>query len=163
MEPFRQRNVQALRHTRLAAAYFAGGLATLLLLGSGCSRAVHASDAPQASAAPQPGGDAQQQARLHFYQTEVQPVLQTTCYRCHAGMNRRGGLDMSTRARLLQGGKDGVVVIPGRPEDSPLVRAINPQLPEDDPMRMPPKGTRLTDAQVAAIRKWVADGAIMDK
>ena len=99
----------------------------------------------------------------HTYQAEVQPILQANCFRCHAGMNRRGGLDMSTRARLLQGGKDGVVVIPGRPEDSLLIKVIGPNLSPDDPMRMPPKGTRLTEAQVATLRKWVADGAVMDR
>lgn len=77
-------------------------------------------------------------------------------------MNRRGGLNMSTRAMLLQGGKDGPVVIPGRPEDSLLVKVISPGLADGDPMRMPQKGS-LTAAEVATLRKWVADGVVMDR
>ena len=149
------------RHKCLAVpyAFVAAGVAGALLALSGCSAAVQAAGAGQTAGSADP----QQAARLHQYQAEVLPTLQANCLRCHGGMNRRGGLNMSTRAALLQGGKDGAVVVLGRPEDSLLVRVINPKLPEDDPMRMPPKGERLTDAQVAAIRKWVADGAVMDR
>lgn len=150
--------MHVLRHLGLAVAYAAMASGLLVALG-GCSSAVQAAGRGQAS---QPT-DPQQAAKVHQYQTEVLPTLQANCLRCHGGMNRRGGLNMSTHANLMQGGKDGAVVVLGRPEDSLLLRVINPKLPEDDPMRMPPKGERLTDAQVAAIRKWVADGAVMDR
>ena len=152
------------RHLGLVVTYV--GFTAALLLLSGCSSAVQAAGtgpANQAGAAGPALNDPQGAAKLHFYQSEVLPTLQANCLRCHGGMNRRGGLNMSTRANLLQGGKDGAVVILGRPEDSLLLRVINPRLPDDDPMRMPPKGDRLTDAQVAAIRKWVADGLVMDR
>ena len=148
-------------HIWLAATHV--GHATALLSFSGCSPAVQAAATGQASQSAPGGTDPQQATRVHFYQTEVLPTLQANCLRCHGGMNRRGGLNMSTRASLLQGGKDGAVVVLGRPEDSLLLRVINPKLPEDDPMRMPPKGDRLTEVQVAAIRKWVADGLVMDR
>ncbi|WP_419804972.1 c-type cytochrome domain-containing protein [Terriglobus sp.] len=149
--------MHAFHQNWLAAAYACAAAALLAL--AGCSPAVQAAGAGQASQTIDP----QQAARLHQYQTEVLPTLQANCLRCHGGMNRRGGFNMSTRAALMQGGKDGAMVVLGRPEDSLLVRVINPKLPEDDPMRMPPKGDRLTDAQVAAIRKWVADGVVMDR
>lgn len=100
--------------------------------------------------------------QLRAYRRDVLPILQSNCARCHGGMNRRGGLNMSTRAMLLQGGKDGPVVIPGRPEDSLLVKVISPGLADGDPMRMPQKGS-LTAAEVATLRKWVADGVVMDR
>ena len=149
-----------LRQFGLAAAY--AGAATALLAAGGCNSAVQAAPASAAQVGAA-AGDPHGAEKLHFYQTEVQPVLQRNCLRCHGGMNRRGGLNMSTRAALLQGGKDGVVVIPGRPEDSLLIRVIGPRLPEGDPMRMPPKGERLTDAEVAAIRRWVVEGVVMDR
>lgn len=100
--------------------------------------------------------------RLDIYLHQVQPILQNNCFRCHTGMNRRGGLSMGTRALLLQGGKDGPAVLPGRPEDSLLIKLISPGLADGDPMRMPQKGT-LTPREVSTLRKWVADGAVMDR
>ena len=145
---------QAARHFRLVTLYGTAAFALQLFL-SGCSAAPVAPVVHAAAAAADP--------KLQQYKTAVEPVLQSNCLRCHGGMNRRGGLNMSTRANLMAGGKDGVVVIAGRPEDSLLVKVIGPGLAEDDPMRMPPKGTRLSVEEVAAIRKWVADGAVMDR
>ena len=110
------------RHIRLGAAY-SGIVSLLALVLSGCSHTVQAAGSGQPA---QANTDPQQAAKVHFYQTEVLPTLQSNCLRCHGGMNRRGGLNMSTHAALMQGGKDGVVVIAGRPEDSLLVRVINP-------------------------------------
>lgn len=158
--------MHVLRHNWLGFAYAGASAALLSISLIGCSSAVQAAGAGGTGGGrvdPQTSSDPQLAAKLHFYQAEVLPTLQANCLRCHGGMNHRGGLNMSTRAALLQGGKDGAVVILGRPEDSLLVRAIDPKLPEGDPMRMPPKGERLSDAQVAAIRKWVADGVAMDR
>ncbi len=122
---------------------------------TGCSGGRTSPTTVQAATNPDP--------RLADYKAHVEPVLQANCLRCHGGMNRRGGLNMSTRSALLQGGKDGAVVVPGRPEDSLLIKLVSPGLAEDDPMRMPPKGARLRAEDVAALRKWVAEGVVMDR
>ncbi len=152
---YRQTRVkQAARQFWLVTVY--GTAAFLLQVPlSGCNASP---SAPVVHAAAAPNDP-----KLQHYKTAVEPVLQSNCLRCHGGMNRRGGLNMSTRANLMLGGKDGVVVVAGRPEDSLLVKVISPGLAEDDPMRMPPKGTRLSAEQVAAIRKWVVEGAVMDR
>jgi cytochrome c len=97
---------------------------------------------------------------VEFYTTKVVPVLQNNCYRCHGGLNHRGGLQMDTREGLLKGGKDGVVLVSGHPDQSLLIKLIRHEGPKDDPMPMPPRG-KLSDADIATVTAWVAAGAKM--
>src|ERR1700712_4281817 len=61
-------------------------------------------------------------AALNHFDTAVKPVLRQNCYRCHFGMNHKGGFNLSTRELLLKGGEsDKVVVVPGHPEQSLLL------------------------------------------
>ncbi len=117
-----------------------------LALAAGSSRAVQTT--PAAEATPQ------------FYTEHVQPILQANCYRCHSGMNHRGGLQLDTREALMHGGKDGAVIVPGHPEQSLLVTLIRHEGPADDPKPMPPKG-KLSDADIATITEWIRAGAVM--
>jgi cytochrome c len=100
-------------------------------------------------------------AKPEYYTTKVKPIFDANCARCHAGLNRRGGLNMETRAGLLKGGHDGTVLIPGDPDKSLLVRLIRHAGPADDPMDMPPKKPKLSDADIAVVAQWVKAGAIM--
>lgn len=100
-------------------------------------------------------------AKPEFYTTRVKPIFQANCYRCHGGMNRRGSLSMATRAGMLKGGRDGAVLVPGDPAASLLVRLIRHEGPKNDPMPMPSKGRKLSDADIAIVERWVKAGAIM--
>ncbi|WP_353064350.1 c-type cytochrome domain-containing protein [Tunturibacter psychrotolerans] len=100
-------------------------------------------------------------ANPEFYTTKVQPIFQANCYRCHGGMNHRGGLNIQTRAGMLQGGHDGPVLIPGDASNSLLVRLIRHEGPPKDPMPMPPKQPKLSDTDIATVERWVKAGAIM--
>ncbi len=100
-------------------------------------------------------------ARPEFYTARVQPILQADCYRCHAGMNHRGGLNLQTRAGMLKGGSDGPVLVPGDPAKSLLVRLIRHEGPANDPMPMPPKRPKLSDEDIATVEHWVRAGAMM--
>ena len=99
-------------------------------------------------------------ARPEFYTTKVQPIFQANCYRCHGGMNHRGGLNIATRAGMMKGGHDGAVLVPGDPAKSLLVRLIRHEGPQNDPGPMPPKA-KLSDAEIATVERWVRAGAIM--
>lgn len=131
-----------LRTTTLAATLAIVAGATLL------GRTISAA-APQA--AP---------SSMDLYNTRVQPIFQANCYRCHAGLNHRGGLQMDTQAGLMKGGHDGIVVVPGHPEQSLLVKLIRHEGPPNDPMPMPPK-SKLSDADIGAVEAWVRSGAAM--
>lgn len=65
---------------------------------------------------------------------------------------------MDEPALLLKGGKDGVVLIPGKPGDSELIHRI--MLPVQDEDHMPPKQKRqLKDNEIALLQWWVEQGA----
>lgn len=124
------------------------GLIGVALLGW-CLRSATVEAAPQDAASPQ------------FYTTRVQPIFKANCYRCHAGFNHRGGLSLATRAGILKGGHDGPVIIPGDPAKSLLVRLIRHEGPPKDPMPMPPKLPKISDADIATVEQWIKAGAIM--
>jgi hypothetical protein len=68
----------------------------------------------------------------------------------------KGGLTLDTRPGWQKGGDDGPVIEPGKPDDSALIKAIR----YDDPdLQMPPKGEKLTDAQIEILTQWVQMGA----
>ena len=100
------------------------------------------------------------EASPQFFTEHVQPIFQANCYRCHAGMNHRGGLQLDTPAAIMHGGKQGAVIVPGHPEQSLMVTLIRHEGPASDPMPMPPK-SKLSDADIATITEWVRAGAVM--
>src|SRR5205823_1528052 len=97
-------------------------------------------------------------AGVEFFEKKIRPVLVQQCYECHsaeAQKNKklRGGLRLDTRDGVLTGGDSGPAVVPGKPADSVLLRALR-----HDGLRMPPK-SKLPDAVVADFEKWVSLGA----
>jgi cytochrome c len=96
-----------------------------------------------------------------FYTEKVRPILQTNCGKCHFDVNHKGGLSLMTKASTLKGGRDGVVIVPGDPANSLLVKLIRHEGPPDDPKPMPPKSPMISDADIATIEQWVKAGASM--
>jgi len=108
-----------------------------------------------------PGVSAQDGAnKPAFYTEKVRPILVTNCGKCHMNMDHKGGLSLQTKASTLKGGRDGVVIVPGDPANSLLVKLIRHEGPVDDPMPMPPK-SKLSDADIAAVTAWIKAGAVM--
>src|SRR5277367_3765451 len=65
------------------------------------------------------------EAALDFFEKKVRPVLVNNCYNCHsANTNSKGGLRVDDRNGLLHGGKRGPAVIPGQPDKSLLIQAV---------------------------------------
>ncbi|HXH61145.1 MAG TPA: c-type cytochrome domain-containing protein [Fimbriimonadaceae bacterium] len=78
------------------------------------------------------------------------------CINCHTVSPRASaGLHLVTPARIMKGGKDGAVVVPGKPDESLLFKRVT----ATDRTKMPPGSTRLTQEEVETIRQWIADGA----
>ena len=103
----------------------------------------------------QPGGA--NEKGTDFFEKKIRPVLVEHCYKCHASTSKRlkGGLKLDTRAGVLRGGDSGPVIVPGKPEESLLVRAIRYG---DVDLMMPPR-SKLADVDVAVLVKWVEMGA----
>jgi len=86
-----------------------------------------------------------------LWTSKVQPLLDVNCVKCHGPLQQKSGLELDTIDMLMKGGDDGVVVVPGKPQDSQLYK----NLASDADPHMPPK-KQLTEAERKAIREWIA-------
>jgi hypothetical protein len=87
---------------------------------------------------------------------DIQPILQNSCYECHGSQKTKAHLRLDSAAGILKGGETGSIVVPGRSEQSLIVRRI---LGLDGDDRMPKDGDPLTPAQIALIKSWIDQGA----
>lgn len=93
-------------------------------------------------------------------ETDVLPVLQMRCGRCHGKRAQEGGLDLRTMASRLKGGKSGPALVPGKPEESLLLqRIVDGEMPPPD-LLFENNVKTPTDTEVALLRKWIAEGAL---
>jgi mono/diheme cytochrome c family protein/DNA-binding beta-propeller fold protein YncE len=92
------------------------------------------------------------------YYKEVRRVLQQHCQGCHQPAKAQGGYDMTTHAALLKPGESGKApVVAGQPEKSELFGQIIPQAGKKPVM--PKNRDPLGAAEVALLRRWIAEGA----
>ncbi len=61
-----------------------------------------------------------------------------------------GGLRLDSRENLLKGGSRGPAVVPGKPSESLLLRAVM----QTGELKMPPSG-KLKDAEIALLGQWI--------
>jgi hypothetical protein len=78
-------------------------------------------------------------ADAQFFEARIRPLLVKSCFPCHSEQARkqRGSLQLDSRTKLLQGGDSGPAVVPGRPEQSLLLKAVRQT---DEHLQMPPSG-----------------------
>ena len=131
------------RHPRRPGAIRSGASAIFLAT----SLAVHAggSEEPLSSEA------------VEFFETKIRPLLAEACYSCHSkkAEKLKAGLHLDSRAGVLQGGDTGPAIVPGKPDESLLIRAVRYT---EESLEMPPK-RKLTPAQISDLERWVAAGA----
>ncbi len=94
---------------------------------------------------------------VEFYERHVRPILIHRCHKCHAGDSEKikGGLRVDSRGMMLKGGISGPAVVPGHPQESPLIAAVKY---EDESLQMPPRA-KLPDEEIATLVDWVKRGA----
>jgi len=93
-----------------------------------------------------------------FFDKKIKPILTDKCYKCHSNDSgkSKGGLLLDSREAALKGGDTAPAVVPGNVEKSLLITAVNYK---DKDLQMPPKGEKLSDAEIADLTQWVKDGA----
>src|SRR5688500_13389593 len=87
------------------------------------------------------------------FENRVRPLLAKNCYACHR-QTAMGGLRLDSREAILKGGATGPAVVPGKPDESLLVKAIEQT---HERLKMPPTG-KMKSEETAILRQWVADG-----
>ncbi len=93
-------------------------------------------------------------AAIQFFESKIRPVLAENCFECHAEKKQRGGLRVDSLSALLEGGDLGPAIVPGHPEKSLIVKAIN----HSDKLKMPPK-SKLAPEKIAHLTQWIQMGA----
>jgi uncharacterized membrane protein len=97
-----------------------------------------------------------------LYSDIVQPVLEAKCYGCHGTTKQKAKLRLDTREFILKGGKDGKVLIPGKADESEMIKRIFLPIGDDD--HMPPKAKpQLTENEIILLHWWVSSGADFNK
>ena len=88
----------------------------------------------------------------------IRPIMERACWNCHGEAAQLSDLDLSSRDGALEGGTKGPAIVPGRAEDSLLFRMVAGL----DQPSMPMTGDPLSDAELAAVRTWIDEGAHWD-
>ncbi len=87
------------------------------------------------------------------FDKNVLPLLKAKCQQCHGRDKQKAGLDLRTRASILQGGDNGPAVVPGSAKGSLLWQKINAgKMP-------PPDKGKLSVAEKDLIKAWIDAGA----
>ncbi|HEY1190045.1 MAG TPA: PSD1 and planctomycete cytochrome C domain-containing protein [Gemmata sp.] len=90
------------------------------------------------------------------FESSVRPLLVRHCIGCHGPEKQKGGLRLDSKAGWQTGGDSGPAIQPGKPDASILIKAVHGR---GGLAQMPPK-EKLTEHEIAALTKWVRDGAI---
>ncbi|WP_395731588.1 PSD1 and planctomycete cytochrome C domain-containing protein [Prosthecobacter sp.] len=85
------------------------------------------------------------------YTTQIKPLLQQHCVKCHGATTQKSQLKLDTAAAARTGGKHGTALPDLLVQ---VVSGTHAEIPQ-----MPYKRGPLDSAQIALIRQWVAEGA----
>jgi outer membrane lipoprotein-sorting protein len=85
---------------------------------------------------------------------KVSPIFQNNCIGCHNSGRPRSGLDLSSYAGAIAGGRNGKDIVPGDPDNSPILAYLR----ANGKPQMPPSGL-LAESDIALITAWIKDGA----
>jgi hypothetical protein len=96
-----------------------------------------------------------------YYRVAIEPVFRTKCFSCHNPQKKKGDLDMTSLAKLLEGGKEGPIWKPGDAGNSLILQNIH--LAIDEKKHMPPNGkVQLTSDEIILLTYWINAGANTD-
>lgn len=95
-----------------------------------------------------------------FYNRDIRPILSENCTSCHGpdSAARKAGLRLDRFEDATAARKGSIAIVPGHPEKGEMMSRL---LTNDQDDIMPPTKTnkKLTPAQIAMIRTWIAEGA----
>lgn len=86
----------------------------------------------------------------------VLPIFRNACNNCHNPDRKKAGLDLTTYGGTMTGSENGPVVKPGAADGSLLFKVCA----QTEEPKMPPKGDKLTDAELALLKNWIAGYAL---
>src|SRR5688572_24566164 len=81
-------------------------------------------------------------------------VFEKNCVGCHSGTAKMGGLDLQSSTGLQKGGVKGVVIVPGKSEESRLYLMMAGKLQPSMPV-----GGKVAPEELEAVKRWIEGGA----
>ena len=98
------------------------------------------------------------------YKKDIKPLFEKSCVNCHGPKKRpKGKFRIDTSELAPKGGSEGVAIIPGKSDKSPLTYYISYQVVDYE---MPPEGKKdypkLNKEQIGLVRAWIDQGAKYD-
>jgi hypothetical protein len=92
-------------------------------------------------------------------QADVIPIFLRHCTTCHGRHRQEAGLDLRSKATMLRGGKSCPAIVPGKPEESLIIKKIRAgRMPPPD--RLVEASVKPVDsAEIELLEKWIAAGA----
>ena len=135
------------RHPTFSAAAATAAIATILLI----SRTTTvAAASPSASATPD-------------FNRDIRPILSSKCWHCHGPDEKerkgpKGGLRLDTFEGATRDLGGHAAIVPGKPENSDLIKRITTNDP-DDVMPPPKLKKKLTSGEIDLLQRWIAGGA----
>lgn len=90
------------------------------------------------------------------YHAEIAPLLRQYCAGCHNDEDFDGDFSVERFADLKEGGSKGDMIVPGRPDESYLIKLLTggtsePMPPKDEPQP--------AAAEIDLLKRWIAAGA----
>jgi mono/diheme cytochrome c family protein len=85
---------------------------------------------------------------------DVQPIFAKHCIDCHGQSSREGGLRLDRQRAALAGGDSGTVIVPGKPDESLLIKYVS----GEGETVMPPETEGLAEDEIAVLRRWISEG-----
>ena len=95
--------------------------------------------------------------KTDFFEKKIRPILSKNCYECHSAKSKslKAGLFLDRKAGWERGGRNGAVIIPGKPSKSILMNVLEY---DNHDLQMPPSG-KLSESVLADFEKWISMGA----
>jgi outer membrane lipoprotein-sorting protein len=114
-----------------------------------------AKDSDFAFSAPDGAKKVDPNAASGFGWDKVASIFQQNCGGCHNATRPRSGLDVTSYAGMMAGGRGGKEVVAGDPDNSPLMSYLKAA---NGKPQMPPSGL-LNDTEMTSITNWIKAGA----
>lgn len=93
------------------------------------------------------------------FATQIQPILVAKCAGCHGEKKAAGKLRLDSADQINAFGEKDHLLVAGKPDDSELYERL--VLPADDKKRMPKGADPLPEAEIALIKQWIEQGAVL--
>ena len=90
---------------------------------------------------------------------DIQPILETSCVKCHGRGKAKGDWQLETRELFLKTGESNPSTIVGNSAQSRIIHLVAGTDPDEV---MPQKGKRLTPEEVGLLRAWIDQGLKWD-